>query len=610
MSTRTKTTTHFNKLTRGSKSAIQPCSKPSLENYLAFLGVICNAASPLKDADNASLLWLWVILSCYDAIDYSANIRQNSCNAGYTFLACRKSNASSSAETENLVVEFQLNPDADDIALDNVNGYVVNRIVERMPSIKYHFMEYIDSCMSFVNTTNSKPEFPLDDILMASHRMIDDNELLNGLGKLKSTMKKCPISICKSVKAPESLTDVIKNDDYDFDSLIEKVFDLFAALRLVGGTFGFTHNDAHLGNVLYDGYDHSLVLIDYGRVLFSGKMIKSFDSLLDQDIADQIMYERLKQMKGDICLTGKTISSACYTDFMKANETMSAVLAIPKLLFLCEKRGLDFLLKNLYLFDVMCISMNLLLDITKKTANSNHPFFNLYDEFVRLEIDDEGIQYVSVSRVEEIFSRLRSKRRVAKKHILCLGFFWFAFLIEYLHRIKPEFAETYVIQYEEEDGGRYVVDVKALANQGVLWHRMQVLSIPEPESFCQVVEKNKVSIQGIIDLLMSKPFHFIDNQNTKIQSGGYRNGTSLRNLETYVKKVSKSRFQKEYKAYIGGGESPVPSFNSIFRAYAPQSQANTELCILRKRKDSKLQTPSIPPKLINFNTNNRLNRLN
>ena len=613
----TRTARHFNKLAaRGSNSTIQPCMKHSLGKYLAFMGVICNA-SPLKQADNASLLWLWVILSCYDSIEYSDSIKQNSCNAGFTFLSCEKSISEQVSEFETLVVKFQLRPDADNIVLDNVNGYVVNRIAERMPGIRDNFMEYVDSCVSFVDTNKPKPEFPLNDILIASHNMIDNNELINGLTKLKSTMKKCPISICKSVKEPESLTEVIKKDDYDFESLVEKVFDLFATIRLLGGTFGFTHNDAHLGNVLYDGEDHTLVLIDYGRVLFSGNMIRSYDSNLDRDITDQIMYERLKQMNGDLCLLSenKRISNPNYTDFMKADENMSTFLAIPKLLFFCERKGHDFLLKNLYLFDVMCISMNLLLDITKKTLNDNHPFFHLYDEFIGLELADDGItSMVYVSSVEEIFHRLRAKKHIARHHILCLGFFWFAFFIEYLHRMEPELSDNGVIQYDEENQC-YIVDLKALADEGLLWHRMQVLSIPDPESFCQVVEKNRGSIQIMIDLLMTQSYQINarnndNDQKTEAQDGGTRVARPLRSLETKISKASKSRFHKEYKAYAGGGES---SFNSMFRAYAPPpstENANPALCFL-KRKNSKLQTPAkvVDSKNIKNNSRNKKKKM-
>jgi hypothetical protein len=588
-------------------SAIQPCAKRSLAKYLAFLEVICNASS-LKEADNASLLWLWVILSCYSSIDHSDTIKQNSCNAGFTFLSCSRSNADADSERERLVVKFQLNPDADDIVLDNVNGFVVNKLTERMPRIKYNFMEYVDSCTTFVDTSATQPVFPLDEILIASKHMINNNELIDGLAKLKATMKKCPASICKSVKEPESLTELIKHDEYDFDSLAEKLFDLFATMRLVGGTVGFTHNDAHLGNVLYDGIDHSLVLIDYGRILFSGKLIKAFDRQLDREITDQIMYERLKRTDGDICLLTSLNSKAPlaklnYTDLMKCNELMSKFLAIPKLLFLCEAKGYDFLLKNLYLFDVMCISMNILVDISNHRKYA-HPFFLAYDDFAAIAVED-GVQYVNVCSVEEMYRRLLAQKRVESKHILCLGFFWYAFLIEYLYRIEPELEKDEIITYDDEDR-TYIVDFKALADDGYIWHRMQVLSIPDPQAFCEVVEKNKGSIQSMINLIMDSRFagESQTDSNAMEMQGGASTAKPVRTLETQLRKVGKTKFQKEFKAYTGGGGNKAltrPAFNAEMRAYVPPNSndgTDTPFCYFNPTKKPK--SPKKPNNITNF----------
>jgi hypothetical protein len=100
----------------------------------------------------------------------------------------------------------------------------------------------------------------------------------------------------------------------------------------------------------------------------------------------------------------------------------------------------------------------------------------------------------------------------------------------------------------------------------------------------------------MIDLLMTQSYQINarnndNDQKTEAQDGGTMVARPLRTLETKIRKASKSRFHKEYKAYAGGGESP---FNSMFRAYAPPpstENANAALCFL-KRKNSKLQTPA------------------
>lgn len=613
-----RTVRNFANVKKGQAAALQPCTKHSLQKYIEFMNIICKA-SPLKEVDNTSLLWLWVILSCYESIEYSTSIAQNSCNAGVTFLEC----TTPSGKKERLVVKFQLNPYADNIALDNINGYIVNRIIEFFPRLRYHFMRYVDSCVTFVDATNKqKNEFHLDRVLLASQRMIDDDDLISGLAELKAEMKRCPISICRSVNSPESLQDMIDSDDYDFDALLEKLADLFHAMRAVGNLFGFTHNDAHLANVLYDGKENSFVLIDYGRLLFSSTLLKAFDKELDRDITDQLLFERFKQLDDAIvssfnCSAAEPaarVQKMTYTNFVKTSETMSEFLAVPRLHFLCEQKGYDFLIRNLYLFDIMCISMNLLVEVSSSTEDDNHSMFVLFDDYATFHDDDTPL--ITISSVEAMYRRLRQTNGSAsKKMILCLGFFWYAFLIEYLFRISPELEEKGIITYNGKND-TYVVDTKALAREGIVWHKMQVLYLPHLESFCEIVNRNKAVIQKFIELVMVKnndqnndrnarsdPQSDYENAYSDVQSqSGAGVSKPSRTLQTKVKRVNKSKFRKEYRAYASGGsgEGDETQFDAMFRAYAPSNAVDYQLC---NRYSS--ARPGIQANSSNINKKNR-----
>lgn len=98
-------------------------SRMSLEMFNTIISKFCSRISD-DQIQLAQVFWLWIVVSCFDKVEYKPRLVSNSCNAEYTFMTCTKAD-----REKYLIAKFQMSPDADNINIDNVNGALLNMLV-------------------------------------------------------------------------------------------------------------------------------------------------------------------------------------------------------------------------------------------------------------------------------------------------------------------------------------------------------------------------------------------------------------------------------------------------------------------------------------------------
>lgn len=183
------------------------------------------------------------------------DLRVNSANCSFTL-----------TETTNGVKLFvkavDLNSTSDDIMVDNINGFYINKLFKGTVFSKY-FMRYIDSFVSIKSRVNLGPTYKWDVNNYISNWQ--DNNF-----KTELSDKLCNISISEKLNG-FSLSEYITNVQlrvYEID-VIASCLDFFDALLVMGLELGIRHNDLHFGNIFYNLDTKCLTMIDYGRLYFN-----------------------------------------------------------------------------------------------------------------------------------------------------------------------------------------------------------------------------------------------------------------------------------------------------------------------------------------------------
>lgn len=308
--------------------------------------------------------WLLLIFSQYKKINYTPKLSGNSANAKFTEVEVINQND----EIERLFMKFQLSENVDNMVIDNINGYIINEIFK---SNNNNFMTYIDSSKIDLIKDGNEIDF---NILKNPY---DNNNTFGGY--------RC--SIHKLIETPLSLEDriydAISYKDIDTDlKLIEK---LFSEIKYLGNNYGFTHNDAHIGNILYTNKnrEEKYVLIDYGRVFFNENL---FDNNLKELIKNKINIEFIKNYPYSDFVINNVLNNLSYDNptlesYLCNGNDLNKLINSPKPyehvlrnfpnIYNTMFRHyfiMDELLKNkykeltkyLYLFDIMKIGMNII----------------------------------------------------------------------------------------------------------------------------------------------------------------------------------------------------------------------------------------------------------
>jgi thiamine kinase-like enzyme len=210
-------------------------------------------------------------------------------------------------------IKFQLNPKADNLLIDDLNGALLNKLATKENNKPQYFTNYIDSFMTYTKKKDDKTFVFNEDLINILNETLDElNQIQNGnfkddtfniiygvvLEDLNKNYIKVPINI------QEQLPDTIKTfksfiNTYNLRELRleatnqpssigikfkEQFTNLFDELHKLGHNYGFIHNDAHHENLLIDHNNTtgimSLKLIDYGRSEFDLTTIK----IIQEDI--------------------------------------------------------------------------------------------------------------------------------------------------------------------------------------------------------------------------------------------------------------------------------------------------------------------------------------
>lgn len=139
-------------------------------------------------------------------------------------------------------LKFQVDPNADDLLVDDINGYILNVVSSKIDDSlteNIFFSIYVDSFLTAV-----------------SGNRFDISESLRS--------QSC--SIKTNVQLAERIT---AWDWTDLGRYSNSLLGLFKELQRLGNLYGMVHNDAHLNNIVTNG--SGIKMIDYGRVYWGSR---------------------------------------------------------------------------------------------------------------------------------------------------------------------------------------------------------------------------------------------------------------------------------------------------------------------------------------------------
>ena len=300
-----------------------------------------------------TMSWFWVIFGCYKQIVYDSKLRENTMSQRFTIFEGIRKNGNK----DKIIAKMTYT----DLVLDNVNGAIINKCAELEPCIKQHFSEYIDA--SWVLRTHTS--FVLPNMIDACKVVATNQTELNRVG-MHASFSRCLLN-------PYCVLDVINSKMLTPEKVAKKIGELFAAIRMIGREFGFVHNDAHLGNVLYDASTQKMVLINYGQHAFFWKLDK-----IKNHVDDIVKFEASKYFLNERWVKHQDIHSI-YHAKLSTIETW-----IYSQQFESSNRC------DLHVFDIMTISMGIIEALQRDEVLTH-----------LIQIDKDHINIPVVTKIEE-----------------------------------------------------------------------------------------------------------------------------------------------------------------------------------------------------------------
>lgn len=426
-------------------------------------------------------------------------------------------------------------------------------------------MEYFDSCMTYVSkSTQTANKFNMNKIVFGRAEMGDD-QIFSNLLSLSQSCAFVPMSLNVAVKNPVTMSGCIEKKMFRFEVLMQKLKNVLRALKYMGESCGFSHNDLHLGNILYDPSVEEFVIIDYGRLLM-------YENLMTENTREtarnHILMERLKSnekrlgpvfpenpddppvvldLKEYGC-NSQPINRIGYSDYTFA----WCFLGTKDIYETASSNGFDHIVKYMFMFDVMTLTIGAMKEMSKVTRGGAE----LYPEYTRFRLHtffQTGLHhrthrpYIKIRQLD--YNSIMPTMRNDDVFPLLLGTYWLDLYVKYLIEVIPTGIDTLVEIVSYQDQLWYVIDTINMADAQLIFTSMQLLIPPEPLKFCQYIDRKQNEIEAIISLLTLRPTGGSAMKNKKSKP----KKNLKRSLKMDVIPVSSSRYATMTRAYQGGG---------------------------------------------------------
>lgn len=509
-----KTSTY---LTNVEKYSISSCSSRDHESFKRFSHLVCSETESDYSRVYVAVLWIWAILSCYSTIRYTEALSGNSGNAKFGLLEA----SSNDNVTESIFVKFQISEQADDMLVDNINGYILNILTQNKSK---HFMTYIDSCMTCVRQVEkNKFTFPLKSIMSRQNTCNNTSIICQILPPIEDkSLHLVKASFHKTIPSDDNLEGLIysmlsaKADDRLIAYVLtEKLGGLFTAIRELGEKYGFCHNDAHLGNILLDSDTSKLVLIDYGRAMFNPDRWGWGN---DQRIRDRLTFEMSKNNVYGECTqqiprydpTQTYAQTVYFSRNMMAVGLKDCLNNFDNIKKQPNALGKETVTRNPYMFDLMTISMCLIHMLAMFS-----PLDGL-DNFIQLEFKQNDakrrIDRIWVADPSVIAKGLLSNKEFMRRHKyrnLVPGMYWYSLVCKHLCNCGTKlraFTRAVTLQ-----GEFFTVECDELKKLCVIHTSFQLLAMPLWDEFFSLVADNI----GDVNQVLAYPFMKASKDNSK-----------------------------------------------------------------------------------------------
>lgn len=201
-------------------------------------------------------------------------------------------------DTERFINDFFLkaviSKKADILHREIINLYVLDYLLTLYDEYK-SFKKFFMSITSFFGC----PLFKKDKTIFFPHNI--NNIKCKPVGNINLY----PCVICPAVTFQKSLGNEVReisvslknNETYNINSFLKRLKILYDSLIFLSLNTGFSHNDLHGENILYDHINDCFVVIDFGRAYFSSEIIDRIGNNNVKSIYDELkktsMYKNI-----------------------------------------------------------------------------------------------------------------------------------------------------------------------------------------------------------------------------------------------------------------------------------------------------------------------------
>jgi hypothetical protein len=474
----------------------------------------------------------------------------NSANAKYTrvITSNKPYNQTDPEKISYLIFKFQIKDESDDLVIDILNTRLINKLFigeEKSSFMVYteFFMTYIDEPNNTFNLDKYQQKFKgLDQTppsLLAVKCMVVENITYNRVHE--------NVSLKSLFKIITSYTALDKLKIFQILNLQLNIF--FKHLKIVGESYGFVHNDCHLGNIFINS-ENQLVLIDMGRVYFNfnanilstllkrqrnadkpdpKKVLEIYKSLIEEENQKFIEPDQEPYKYDTIIQKIKQKNSNKKPIYINPFYRIEDIGRFP---VGKEKEDFqhvyDYYVKNMYLFDISTIILNVLhyttIDKECETFQLNGQEYNFREEVLRIFdkehedsenaslinnfviSKDKGLVKIELAIFKESDNLLSSKFN--------LGIYIFGIFVLYIMKLFPEYY-TEIEENETKDpkdisedtivlkrnvNNSYTLEIyyrNFVEETYCMWHSYQYINIPKIYMFYGYFHKHKDMIEKL-----------------------------------------------------------------------------------------------------------------